>query len=968
MKNDGKRNDIPVIGVMNAWFRGQYQYELISGIEYEAKKTGARIVYLAGRYLDSPEAYDGYQNIIYDIVPHHRFDGLIITGVLANYCTDVRMDDFVKQYSDIPLITIDYKVKGIPAILVQNELGFKKLILHLIIKHGCRKIAFIKGAGGNLDSHERFEIYKNTLVSNNCPVDEKLMVEGDFSYLSGRKAVKTLLHERHLKPGMDFDAIAASNDLMALGAIDELRAHGIDVPGDVAVTGFDDTLDARDSPHLLTTVRQPVFSMGREAVKSLLDYSSDKDDIYFDTQPVIRNSCGCTTCREQGNEGVPIDCESPGEKAVSDFRERGNTSYYQRERISEYYLYQLVFVSDALKQVMTLGELESWMERGFSSLGIEECYLFLYRDPGDPSTSYMLAAGYTRKGKISESEKKVYSAETLFASFFQDSSHSFCFLPVLFRDEQSGFLLAEVNLSAWIAYETIRSQVSVSLKNMFLIEEIQSMNRRLAKANKKLSQSEKQKTRFFINIAHETKTPLTLIKNYLDKYLHSHEHDNDLIVIKSNIEILLENMVNFLDAEKLEMGKILYNHDQVVHLSDIMEKKAEIFREIAGKKNIRILPAIEERIFVRADPWAIDRILNNLLDNAVKYTQDNGDISMTLERKNRNVVLSVSDNGPGIAKDKISHIFKPYYQLSQHMTGSQGIGMGLYIVKKIVNELGASIDVESKEGKGTMFTITMRECEAINAIEEYETLHLSKPPGSTHIATTLKEEKIEKEKSTILIVDDNRDMLAFLQSVLKEDYNVCMAGDAQSALIKLEKMPRPEIIVSDIMMDRMDGHEFLHIISSDSEYSDIPFIFLTAKHTEQEKLRGLSGGAVDFIEKPFSAPALKKKIESIISLRKKQKKLEMKRMRKKIESLLSDTEQPGIPSKYERFEKICVKNKITGRERDVIALILKGLVNKEIAASLNLTQRTVEFHITNIYKKCGVGDRFELIALFKENG
>ncbi|MBN2440249.1 MAG: substrate-binding domain-containing protein [Spirochaetales bacterium] len=973
MKKKGKKSHYPVFGVVSSWFRGQYQHALVSGIEYEAKRKGARVLYFAGRCLHSPDPYDAFQNIVYDIIPIQSLDGLIITGLLANYCTDNQMRDFIHRYSALPVITIDYKIPGIPGILLHNEQGLMKLLTHLVKDHGYGKIAFICGSTGNLDAQQRLMIYKNTLTSCNLPVHQELIIPGDFSYLSGRKAVNTLCIEKGLKPGTDIDAIVASNDLMALGAMDELSLLGIKVPEDIAVTGFDDSLDAGVTSYSLTTVRQPVFSIGKKAIDSLIDYSSAKQETYFDTELVIRNSCGCRihTRKSMYTDKRKMLYDEPDiSSVISNEREM---DFGSGEKISEFYMYQLIYVSDALKQVRTLDELESWMHEGFVSLGLHECYLFLYNSTLKIPGEYSLVAGYNRKGKISTSEKINYTDATLFGTLLlSEYQSSHCLLPVLFRENQFGFLLLGVNIKSWIAYETLRSQVSASLKNIFLINEIQKINKELEKANMELKQADKQKTNFFINIAHETKTPLTLIKNYLEKYMQECGPNDDLFIIKNNIEILLENMVNFLDVEKIEKGKILYNHQQLIQLSLMIENKVIMFREIAKKKNIRITSAVEERIFIRADPWAVDRILNNLMDNAIKYTQVSGRINVTLVRNAGHVLLSVDDNGPGIEQDKINHIYQPYYQLSGEIKSSQGIGMGLYIVKKIIDELKGSITVKSKKEKGTCFVISLKESagnetDSILKNREWEQSYLSSAtlPGKMSVIKPLKEELISPDKSTLLIVDDNHAMLSFLQSALKEKYNVFMASNVKEALIKLEKIPKPEIIVSDIMMDGMDGYEFLTSLTAVKEFSDIPFIFLTAKHTEEERLRGLSAGAIDFIEKPFSVKALKNKIESIISLGKKQRKREAAKMKMKIDSLFGDYEQTKIDSKYHKFEKDCLAFRITHREKDILACILKGLANKEIAAALNITRRTVEFHITNIYKKCGVGDRFELLTRFK---
>ena len=796
MKKKINRHSGPVFAVLTDWFRGQYQQELIAGIEYEAKRQGAEVLYFAGRGLHSPEAYDAHQNTVYDLIPLSSINGLVVTGLLANRCTDREMCSFLNKFAGLPIITIDYRAEGIPGLFLDNKQGFRKLLEHLLNNHHCRKPAFIRGTGGNFDALQRFELFREMLDTHKIPFDEKYVVEGDYSYTAGKKAVKILIEERQLHPGMEMDAIVASNDLIALGAIDELHALGFNVPGDIAITGFDDLSDARDSIPPLTTIRQPAFAIGKQAVQALLDYSNTPHEISFHTECIIRNSCGCTGLSDESKETAAADFLPRDHLGARQIRP------YRYNRISEFYIYQLIYVSDALKQVMNIGELARWIHEGFTSLNIQECYLFLYGQSGRPGPPYTLAAGYNRNGIISAGG--TLSTITSVLDFLAPSgqSTSYCLLPLLFRDESFGFLIMDVNLKAWIAYETIRSQVSGSLKNIFMLEEIREVNKKLTDANAHLRRSDEEKNLFFINVAHETRTPLTLVRNYLEKYIQSHAPDRELAVINENLEILTRNMLRFLNLGQFE--KIAgFTHSLHTPHSD--------------KQTPRRLPA---------------------------------------------------------------------------------------------------------------------ECE------------------------------ISPDKPSVFIVDDNFSMLQFLQDSLKGLYSVYLAADVNSALLKLERISGPEVIISDIMMDGTDGHEFLKRVSAHPRFAGVPFIFLTARHTENERLKGLAGGAVDYIEKPFSIKELMQKIAALINLRKRMSRKEAMKIRKRLTVFLSgeDTQEPT--TRQELFVSLCLQYRITDREKDVLTFILKGKLNKEIACILNLTQRTVEYHITNIYRKFGINDRFRLMELF----
>ena len=195
----------------------------------------------------------------------------------------------------------------------------------------------------------------------------------------------------------------------------------------------------------------------------------------------------------------------------------------------------------------------------------------------------------------------------------------FCILPILYKDEQYGLLAMEVNLYSMIAYDILSNQIGNSIKSMILMEEVKTMNQKLEETNRMLLYSNEQKTQFFINVAHETKTPLMLIQNYMELSMKHYASDPNLAIVKHNIDILLENMLNFLDAERLTKGAMSFSHNSFIDLSESTQKKYELFKPVAAKKNITINFHAENDIVIKIDPWALDRILNNLIDRWVHH-------------------------------------------------------------------------------------------------------------------------------------------------------------------------------------------------------------------------------------------------------------------------------------------------------------------------------------------------------------
>jgi CheY-like chemotaxis protein/DNA-binding CsgD family transcriptional regulator len=440
-----------------------------------------------------------------------------------------------------------------------------------------------------------------------------------------------------------------------------------------------------------------------------------------------------------------------------------------------------------------------------------------------------------------------------------------------------------------------------------------------------------------------------------------HEQDGMLLVLKENIDLLLGQMLNFLDVERLRKGEMIYRHDSYVDLARVARRKSDLFAPIASKKRISIDVNAGERVLVRIDPQALDRIFNNLLDNAVRYIQEGRRITIDVYREQGRALLRIADNGPGLRADTLEHMFEPYYLLSMKKSGQQGIGVGLSIVKKILDGINATVAVESGEGSGTCFIISFEEADPGKTGEILEE-DFEVPP--IHTYRKVEEHDVAGGKYSLLVVDDNIRLLEFIRASLSESFNVFLARNASEALAKLKIIPRPDVIVSDIMMDDMDGFEFLSSIATKERFSDIPFIFLTALSGEKEKLRGLSLGAVDYIEKPFSIDTLRAKIESLITLRDRQRRQDREHLHDSIIGLLSGSGPGTGETTDSEFGRLCKKFRIAGRECEIIQMIVGRMVNKEIASSLHISQRAVEYDISKIFRKCGVRNKRELLDIF----
>ena len=216
-----------------------------------------------------------------------------------------------------------------------------------------------------------------------------------------------------------------------------------------------------------------------------------------------------------------------------------------------------------------------------------------------------------------------------------------------------------------------------------------------------------QKSMFFINLSHEIKTPLTLVENYLARYIERKGEDEELVIMRQNIQKMRRDILDYLNFENLERGAISYEEQEVLSMSNLLEGKIGLFIDYASTKGIVINYYIEPNVNVKANLKGMEQVLNNLLENAVKYTPVQGEINVNLKNEKNTVKLLIQNSGVVISTDQIPHLFEPFYQLSQEKQNAQGMGMGLYIVKKILDSTGGQIQVSSSNDLGVVFSVLL---------------------------------------------------------------------------------------------------------------------------------------------------------------------------------------------------------------------------------------------------------------------
>lgn len=495
-----------------------------------------------------------------------------------------------------------------------------------------------------------------------------------------------------------------------------------------------------------------------------------------------------------------------------------------------------------------------------------------------------------------------------------------------------------------------------------------SLAQRVKEKTAQLERSNEQRTNAFVNLVHETKTPITLMNNYLEEYLEKHGGNEDLLVVKRNLDKLNTDISNLFDLERHHKGLGIYNYVQVVNFSRILEDNLVLYRSYCLKKQLSLDEQIAEELYTKADPEAISRVISNLVENAVKYTESGGRISIVLEADNDGRIrFSVDDTGIGIPPDQHGKVFEPYYQINARKRNLQGMGLGLPIVKKIVDGLKGDIIIDSnpQRRRGTRLTVLLQRHVPAADEEIASGYKVQRYSGLETEGFDLPDTPYDERKQTIMLVEDNNAMLRYLFQKLSQRYNVCVALNGNEALRKFRTYPvQPDLIISDVMMDKVDGFRFARIVSENPDYNHIPFIFVSAKFSGKDRALGLRLGALDYIQKPFRTEELIQKINSVLENAARQKRSLLNNTIRALKMMNNGQGPSGANGKEEdtnTFEQNCAACQLTSREMDIARLICEGHPYKLIGDRLFISERTVKKHAQNIFEKAGVSNKVQLI-------
>ena len=798
--HDGKGR--PTIGLLIDYLGGRYQSQVWPGAVDAAEERDANLVIFSGRLLNDPQGYLRQSNAIYELVSEQNLDGLVIlSGNLCQYVSQHEFQTFCDKFLPLPIVSVSIKLPDLPVVLVDNERGMRSLLVHLIKDHGYRRIAFICGPEFNEEAQQRLAVYTDELRRHDIPYDPQLVAPGSFGVEAGVNAVRLFFDERHVQP----EAIVAANDSVAKGVMRAAQERGLSVPGDIALTGFDDLAESRYASPSLTTVRQPLYEQAYMATMMLMDLIAGKpipERVELPTQPIVRQSCGCLPHSVQLAGRVELrdkhlqpvvqrrdwfvetmldaieesNVNNPNKELLSRWVaqvvdgflhdlehddsnlflqtldrilhdpgvQRSDIGRYQDvisiirtnllrqswdevkklrlenlfsqarvlinetvERVLAYQLLQLqhsvTVESEIDRSVLTtldIEDLKKIIPSALPDLGVPGGYIVLSTEEKyNPATLFM---AFDQTGLLNDEISTPYDPRQSLVPpelLPQSRRYTYVIEALYFQSQRLGFGLFEMGTRTGGVYSTLRRQLSSALKGALLLQEHKQAQARLQAANKELEV-------FSYSVSHDLKAPLRAISQLASWIVE----DNEPLLDeqgKENLRLLVDrtqHMHHLIDGI-LAYSRIGRTTEKVSSV-DLNWLLPELVKLLEPPLHIRII-AENELPAITGEPTYVHQVFQNLLSNAIRYMdKPEGLVRVKSEEMDGAWLISVADNGPGIEEKYYEKIFQMFQTLGTRRD-ADSTGIGLALVKRIVDKWGGKIWVESKVGQGSTFFFTI---------------------------------------------------------------------------------------------------------------------------------------------------------------------------------------------------------------------------------------------------------------------
>lgn len=518
-----------------------------------------------------------------------------------------------------------------------------------------------------------------------------------------------------------------------------------------------------------------------------------------------------------------------------------------------------------------------------------------------------------------------------------------------------------------------------------LEEKVRLRTAELENALERLTELDRAKTNFLATITHELRTPLTLLSVPLEniraeRYGSTIPADHRIFeMVERNLGRLNDQITQLLDFARLDLGTMPFRPEVVPLVAYARGLVAEL-ESLAERKGLQMLlvnRATTHEVWIRADKTLLETALLNLLNNALKFTE-RGEVRLVVgpEVGDETVRLAVEDTGIGFDMDIKDTLFERFTRSEEaHTRSFEGAGLGLAIVREVAALHGWRLDAEGRPGAGATFyldiPVSVEQVASAGDVPAPSAELTRRATIAVPITSQVTNGPEAFDRRTILLVDDNPDMGTLVRDVLEPEYNVVWCRDGSEALACLSEHTSIDLVLCDVMMPGMSGFTLREHLSEQSDTQTIPFVFLTALNDVEDRFRGLAGGAVDYILKPFAATELRLKIRNILEIqdaRYRQALSDSVAVERLSRIGVSDTTDAPDAANAPDTTRILRERSVTAAERRVLELLRQGLQDKEIADRLSISPRTVASHLHRLYRKTETGNRLELMAWMVDVG
>lgn len=699
------------LGLLIKGLDGNYLTYIWLMIKKAVEELDCNLIVYEGKSIKSKLGDDARHTIVYGFVDKSRIDGIIITSAISDELNEEELNNFLYRYKGIPMVSMGRVVPNVPSILVDCKEGMKSAVKHLIEDHGHKKLAFVTGPKNNDEAIERYQAYLEALEENNIKVDEDIIFEGNFNSQDGYRIMEDII-----KKDIDYDAIVFSNDDMALGAIkaigDLSEKYKFDVSKKITMCGFDDSINAKLTTPSLTTVRQPIEELCYNTVKTLIEKIDGKkpcDIIKFPAILVKRQSCGCKgekTLDEISNKYLRLtpDMEVTGGVETYSLKELYNKITYILKKVDIRNFFISTYYEGATRFIDTY-----LLDKYYSV----------------PEKSELIYAFYNFEKEDIKDSIKIFNTKEIVPDCYLPIDRRFIYLvaPLYFDEENFGFLCTEISNDDVFLFESLRSQISNTLKGALTLKEKGEMEKILLENERLASLGQ-----LVGGISHNLMYPIEAIseihktwEKLIDEKRDALEDANVTIEEKRKIakkmrmwnkqlkehNSYVSKMISTIKNQTTQLNYTSIKEFTIEELLGMIKYGLENNKKLA-KCNLNIKVNINVKTRISGDIRSLAKIIDNLLINGIESYDENDenqfriDLSIYLDKKS--FIFEVRDYGRGISENVKEKIFK-------HMVTTRdkdGTGISLLLsYSTIKGRFGGEMWFEEGKEKGSIFYISI---------------------------------------------------------------------------------------------------------------------------------------------------------------------------------------------------------------------------------------------------------------------